>query len=670
MRLSFTLVYALTLVIFLEVFTLLFPAFPAESPVSNDEPAQTHTSSSEIYIDQLIDETALAEELKKEAEEAIAPGLGPGSLGITYRYYNDKIEGNLLEENGIELRWRQETIENGSFEIQADGLISDADLILDRYEDREYKGSSVLFRQRQFPLNNELQMDSDIGHFRSINPLLVTGSYRFRLPSSILQGMSGRFYNKDTILFLNFGEIGEYVGTAARAFETTQGSLQGFGLEKKIGNQWDLGIQMWNTHNPEQVDPHQSYAGAIQYDDGHDLQNHQFHILVDSFEKVGLWYDNRISVGRWHHYSGVFYFAPDLLWTDVPIDNDREGLYWRGDWKSFRWQWNLGSEVSKNNLDNKNDIAGNIKTVSFINGTWRFRRKTQFGGSLNIDTRHADSGTAEGDSYFYRLKGFANHQFPIGTIRLQPSFTINRTPNDDVKIYGLLWDQDWRIRLFNRLNSDIEYFQSDDGSDELNLRLIAEKTIFPEIKLTGTFQHIISNYDTSRDSRATNLSLGLSWQLHQNWLLSLNADYNRNMVDTENDDGTGASINRSKILFSVAYNINTGKTHPLYGLSTGSPGRGRIIGKVFLDENGDGKLGINEEPVKNILVYLDGRFTAETGPKGGFEFWPVASGEHSVSIAIEDVPLPWGLKDERPLTVRVPVRGEVEIDFALTRLNE
>jgi len=91
---------------------------------------------------------------------------------------------------------------------------------------------------------------------------------------------------------------------------------------------------------------------------------------------------------------------------------------------------------------------------------------------------------------------------------------------------------------------------------------------------------------------------------------------------------------------------------------------------VFLDENGDGKLSINEEPLKNILVYLDGRFTAETGPKGRFEFWPVASGEHSLSIAIEDVPLPWGLKDERPLKVRVPVRGEAEIDFALTRLNE
>ena len=663
MRLSFTLTHTLILAIFLEVFILLFPAVSAESPVSNNEPAQIHTSSSEIYIDQLIDETVLAEELKKEAKEAIAPGLGPGSLGITYRYYNDKIDGDLLQENGIELDWRQETIENGSFEIQAEGLIADG------YNDRKSRGTSFLFRQRQFPLNNEFQIDSDIGHFRSINPKLVTGSYRFRLPSSLLQGMSGRFYNKDTKLFLNFGKIGGYEGTAALSFETTQGSMHGVGLEKKIGDQWDLGVQMWNVHHPEQVDTHQSYAGVIQYDDGHDLQNHQLHVLIDSFENVGLWYDNRIVFGRWRHYTGLFYFAPDLLWTDVPIDNDREGLYWRGDWKSFRWQWNLGSEVSKTNLDNKNDIAGYITTASFINGTWRFRKKTQFGSSLNMDTRHADSGTAVGDSYLYKLKGFVNHQFPIGRSRLQPSLTIDDAPNDEVKTYGLLWDQDWRIPLLKRLNSDIEYFNSENGNDEISFRLIAEKNILPEIRLTGSFQHVISE-DTSGDSNATSLSLGLAWQFHQNWLMSLNADYNRNVVDMENDDGTETTLKDSTILFSIAYNIDTGKTHSLYGLPTGSPGRGRIVGKVFLDENGDGKLGIYEKPLKNILVYLDGKFTTETGLEGRFEFWPVASGEHYISIAIEDVPLPWGLKDERPLKVRVPVRGEIETDFTLTRLNE
>jgi len=79
---------------------------------------------------------------------------------------------------------------------------------------------------------------------------------------------------------------------------------------------------------------------------------------------------------------------------------------------------------------------------------------------------------------------------------------------------------------------------------------------------------------------------------------------------------------------------------------------------------------LGEEALANITVYLDGRFSTETGPKGGFEFWPVASGDHYLAIALQDVPLPWSLVDEAPQRVVVPVRGEAEFRFALVRLIE
>ncbi len=89
-----------------------------------------------------------------------------------------------------------------------------------------------------------------------------------------------------------------------------------------------------------------------------------------------------------------------------------------------------------------------------------------------------------------------------------------------------------------------------------------------------------------------------------------------------------------------------------------------------MDENKDGRQGINEKALKNIPVYLDGRFTTETDSDGKFEFWPVASGDHYISIGIEVVPLPWGLDDESAKQVYVPIRGEGEIDFALIKLIE
>ena len=638
------------------------PESAGPAPASAGNLETTKDSAPLIYVDRLIDEDILEEELEREAEEYDKIG-GPGSIGLTYRYYENKYDGDTtIREHGVLLRWQQETISNGSFEFLAEGLISD------KQEDERIRDGRVLFRQHDYVLSDQLQMDSEAGHFRSYTPGPISRSYRFYLPSTILQGINAKLYNGNTSLSLSIGEIGVYKGSAAQAFEKTQGKLYGLGGTLRVDDQWTLGGQFWNTNDPEEGENHQSYAGVLEYQDDYLSKNLQMHFLGDSEGNIGLWFDNKFKYGKWYHYTGAFYFEPELLWTDVPIDNDREGLYWRSDRKSFRWRWTLGSEVSKNNLDEDPEIAGNINTASFVNGTWQFRRKTQIGGSLNLNTRNADSGTAEDDSYIYGLKGFTVHQFSAGTSRLQLSLTENDAPEDDETLYGVLWDHGWKVPFLSRLNTDIEYSWTDNKEDELSLRLSAEKSLLADVKIAGTAQHVISEDNTIGKWRGTSLSLGLNWQLHRNWLISCNADYNRNMIDPENADST--TIDGTTVLFSISYSRASGRQPYLYGRPTGNLGRGRISGKIFLDENKDGKQGVNEEPLKNILVYLDGRFTTETDYDGRFEFWPVASGDHYISIGIEDVPLPWGLEDESQRQVYVPVRGEGEIDFALIKLNE
>jgi hypothetical protein len=628
------------------------------APAGNLE--TTKDSTPLIYIDRLIDEDIIKEIEEEEYEES---RLGPGSIGITYRYYKNETDNTTtLTEHGTQLRWRQETISNGSFELLAQGLISE------NLEDEKIKDGRVLFRQQDYALSDRLQMDSEVGHFRSFTPTQVSRSYRFYLPSTILQGVNTRFYNNDTSLSFNAGEIGTYKGIAAQAFEKTQGKLYGLGVTHRVDDQWELGGQFWNTVDPENEENHRSYAGVLEYQDAESSQNLQIHFIGDSEGNTGLWFDNKYKYGKWHHYSGAFYFEPDLLWTDAPIDNDREGLYLRSNRKSYRWQWTLGSEVSKNNLDKDPEIAGNITTASFVNGTWRYRRKTQFGGSLNLSTTHADSGTAEDDSKIYGLKSFTQHQFASGTSRVQLSLNENDAPEDDTTSYGILWDHGWKAPFLSRLNTDIEYTWTDNKDDELSLRLCAEKSLLADVKITGTAQHVITEDNTIGKSKGTSLSFSLSWQFYYNWLISLNADYNRNMTDPESTEST--TTDGKTVLFSISYARASGRKPLLYGRPTGNHGRGRITGNIFLDENKDGRQGINETALKNILVYLDGRFTTETDSDGKFEFWPVASGDHYISIGIEDVPLPWGLEDESAKQVYVPIRGEGEIDFALIKLNE
>jgi len=213
------------------------PGSVGPTPASTGNLETTKDSAPSVYIDRLIDEDIIKEiEREEEYEES---RLGPGSVGLTYRYYENKIDGNtIIQEHGALLRWQQETISNGSFEFLAEGLISD------KQEDERIKDGRVLFRQHDYVLSDQLQMDSEVGHFRSYTPGSISRSYRFYLPSTILQGIDATLYNGNTSLSLSIGEIGVYKGTAAQAFENYMGSAGLFTLMTSGHLVVSFGIQM------------------------------------------------------------------------------------------------------------------------------------------------------------------------------------------------------------------------------------------------------------------------------------------------------------------------------------------------------------------------------------------------------------------------------------------
>ena len=91
---------------------------------------------------------------------------------------------------------------------------------------------------------------------------------------------------------------------------------------------------------------------------------------------------------------------------------------------------------------------------------------------------------------------------------------------------------------------------------------------------------------------------------------------------------------------------------------------------MFFDSNRDGERQAGEQVASGIFVYLDGRYERVTDKQGRFTFSTVPSGEHTVAIAVEDLPLPWGLEDETPRSVIVSVRQNSVVNFALTRIIE
>jgi hypothetical protein len=106
------------------------------------------------------------------------------------------------------------------------------------------------------------------------------------------------------------------------------------------------------------------------------------------------------------------------------------------------------------------------------------------------------------------------------------------------------------------------------------------------------------------------------------------------------------------------------------GRATGEVGSGRIVGWVFFDDNNDGVRQASERPAAGVIVYLDGRYSVTTDNDGRFEFVPVPTGPHALRLSVERVPLPWGLADEAPRKVDVPLRDAATVEIPLSRISQ
>ena len=530
-------------------------------------------------------------------------------------------------------------------------------------------GGRVLLRQSGLLLTDTWRMDAGIGHYRALTPQLLSAGYRFYLPSSLVQGASASWYDQATRLSISAGELGRLNGTSTYGFETTGGRLMGAAITHDFNDRLQAGVQFWHTGDIEEEQDHEAYVSALRYASPDLSQGHQGHLMVDSDNRMGLWYDGEFAFAPWTHRLGAFYFEPDLQWTDVAIINDLVGAYWRSDFRSFRWRWTVGAELSRDNLENDVDLPGYSYTNAFANTAWRMRRSLVLGASLGWATRDADSGTAQTDSRTTTLSSYISHPLLAGTSRFEASLERHDTGDTATSDYGLLWDLTWKVPYLKRLRTAVEHRVFGAGANETSLRIDLSKSLFNDLAVNGSAQYYRRWEDADTPPVTVYAALGLDWRISQRWTLNFTADMD--VADPGEDDAEDTFADNQRLLLSLSYAFE-GKSpsNMILGRQTGTQGSGSIVGRVFLDENQNNRYDLNETPLPNIVVILDGRFQTETDADGRYSFVPVSSGSHSVSIAIQDVPLPWGLADQKPVPVVVPIRGQAEVDFALTRWNE
>jgi hypothetical protein len=151
--------------------------------------------------------------------------------------------------------------------------------------------------------------------------------------------------------------------------------------------------------------------------------------------------------------------------------------------------------------------------------------------------------------------------------------------------------------------------------------------------------------------------------------LSLN--HNRTALDAYDPNlGSYSNIGDRTVWLTVGYARSAGRPYPLFGNAAGGKtGTGGLSGVVFYDENRDSIRQPSERVAAGATILLDGRYEVRTDEQGRYSFAPVPTGLHEVALLTEELPLPWGLDDERPQPAAVWFRQTAVLDFPLVIID-
>jgi len=643
------------------------PDTASAATIKSDEPGP--------YVDQLIDPN-VAEQPAAEEQQA-TKGLsqyGSGSAGIEYRYYRSRAAGDTertLTENGLGATFRQATPNFGVLDFRA--------AVTNQTDDpgsNVGSGDALWLGQTDLPLTGNWFMDNLLGQIPAPAPANVAISHHLRLPAPLINGLTTRVSHSGTTLGAAAGDLGILRGQTFPVFESTTGRISGVAATQQFNPHWGGGLQLWDVKDAlvgTSIDSHTSLAGMVEYRDPVAKQLGQLHLLSNGGGTNGLWLDGETIHGRWQHNYGAFRLDPDLLWIDdtYAIPNDQQGMYWNGVYRTFRWGVRGGADFLETNLDDDPQLTGRKTTNLFANVAYRLSPRLNIDGALRFGRQRPGAGFASEDSDAISVRSTVSYRLGNGTSFWTVGVTDLDNDSSPSTVSEFIWDYEWRIPQ-TRLRTGVEYQRNEQSLDTVSetlLRIIASRRFFDSrLGLNATYTAGVAGGGTTEEGRTSSLSLNLDWRVNRALELRLDLTQNRNVVELVN--GSETRVTERSVRLSVAYQFGWNTTRTTLGRGSGEGGQGRIAGTVFLDANRNGIQEPDEAGVPNVTVYLDRGFSVTTDARGRFEFWPVPAGDHRLQIALDNVPLPWGLADESPRQVEVVPRDATQLNYGLTRINE
>jgi hypothetical protein len=624
-------------------------------------------------MDKLIEEPLPGTEEERDGEVVTGwEGLpGRRSLTVGYTgYATDLSVGSTYWEQGLSLNYQQETAQYGN--VLLDATLGYADAGNDTFFQggNDGTGGVVTLYNTGVPLGGLWQADSSAGVIRTVYDNVIAGSYRIQLPSSLLGGFSGTIRSTDNSLTLTAGSRGRLTGTAVFRFESEPGDLFGIGATHRLDPRWTIHGQLWSLNGDAQLPDHQTLATAARYlapDGSHSLQ---LNALGDSKGNLGLWADAYKYFGLWKHRAGAFRLDPGLLWTDALIANDQQGAYWRSDLLRQRYNVSLGLEANRTNIDGDPRVAGTDRFLGFASGSYLVNRLTSVGATLDLaETRQGPGLETAALPRTLSARLFANRTLPFGQGRFEVLHQDTSSSLRSEERTLLTWFHVWPGTANRYLTSTLEYGTGERDAlrfDEWTAGLTLRQSLSRRFALDVNANASGTDFANDTSAKSYNANVTVNCFLSRNWGATLNLGWTR--TDLASALGPISADEKSALLL-LRYTLAGGTPLQREGADNGTLGTGRLIGLVFFDENDDGIRQADEELARGVTIYLDGRSFRTTDRDGRFEFISVATGRHVVTVGVEDLPLPWGVKNEQGFGVDVPLRGEARVEIPLTKLR-
>jgi SdrD B-like domain len=583
-------------------------------------------------------------------------------------------QGQITRENGARFSAALDTPQYGALSIDATA----------RARPGSFIGSVV---QRGLAFDNNWWANNALGVVTTLGIDLARSQYRFFVPTfAALGGTTEWIHDGDVQLQASAGEPGNFDGLRLSGFQSLHGSLATVGAQWAFAPRWQAGVQLidtrgvdspYATNGSRSIDSRAAFAALAWNGASSRLQlNFVSSEASDSLGSVnaqGLWLDGRTVWASMTHNYGIFRMEPGLTWGYQPINNDIEGVYYRGNYQSLRWQADGG-------IDRITSVSGRgaDSTYLTLNGRYQLSSRTGVGGNGGY-LRNGDQ-----DAWTASLYGDLNGS--MGSSRLQVSIARNdNTPANRAEQIAL--DHTWNVPVGTRLSTSLTATRDTTGGAadtstgtpipgstlrRLGVGLLGGGDITNNVSLDANLQYNV----LSRGGTASGVygSANLNWRLSSNW--SVSATYYDNRDDTAKlfvlDPLISAlnplPIQRTRAVYlTLRYEDRAGTAVAPLGGRPGSAA-GAIGGYVFLDTNDNGRRDAGEPGAANVTVLLDRRFSVRTDDAGRFEFPFVAAGAHTISVLPDNLPLPWVVEGDRR-EISVSARESALVEIAARRLR-